>query len=442
MDKKALTIDDIDAAVQFKVPVDPTHIFYTDFSHVRGNFKESTLYRHLKVSAKDPHILNANNTPVLVFLAGMYGSGKTSELHKLADELETPDGYLCVSCNVDIDLDVHNMDFVDILIFQLEQLSIKAGEKGVQLDASIIESFLNWFAECTKESKTSKKTEDSAEVSMETGFSIPGLISFLGKLKSSFVNNREYAETTRSILRKNFSDFKDKFNEFVGEVKMALQQKKVAKDILFIIDGIEKVQTAEMRKRIIIDDGQRLREIKTNMLITMPIELHHDAANMRNIEPVIVRFPFIKLYDKVTCCEIPEAFERFRTFIYKRVDKDLFTDEDLVNDIIRKGGGSPREVLRIIQHMVIELDDDATQLNRDALDKAITYLANIYASGLTQTEIEELKKLKDSGDGNIPYSECLGELLQKLIVMEYNDGTYKRVNPLIEQSELYKKYVG
>jgi hypothetical protein len=32
--------------------------------------------------------------------------------------------------------------------------------------------------------------------------------------------------------------------------------------------------------------------------------------------------------------------------------------------------------------------------------------------------------------------------MENLIVMEYNDGTYKRVNPIVEASEIYKEYVG
>jgi len=42
----------------------------------------------------------------------------------------------------------------------------------------------------------------------------------------------------------------------------------------------------------------------------------------------------------------------------------------------------------------------------------------------------------------MPFDEDLQDLLEKLIILEYNDGTYKRVNPIVEESQLYKQYVG
>ena len=57
---------------------------------------------------------------------------------------------------------------------------------------------------------------------------------------------------------------------------------------------------------------------------------------------------------------------------------------------------------------------------------------------------DKLKILKEANDSNqaIPFDEDWQDLLEKLIVLEYNDGTFKRVNPIVEASVLYRQYVG
>lgn len=58
-------------------------------------------------------------------------------------------------------------------------------------------------------------------------------------------------------------------------------------------------------------------------------------------------------------------------------------------------------------------------------------------------DIEILKKIKQANEKGVPilFMEGLQDLLEKLIIFEYNQGSYKRVNPLVEQSELYQHYV-
>ena len=40
------------------------------------------------------------------------------------------------------------------------------------------------------------------------------------------------------------------------------------------------------------------------------------------------------------------------------------------------------------------------------------------------------------------FDAVMQELLEKVIVMEYNDGNHKRVNPLVEISKIYQERVG
>ena len=63
-----------------------------------------------------------------LFLCGMPGSGKTSELAKYIDHLHNPECYYCIKCDIDTDLDVIDLEYIDILLFQIERL-VKSLEK-------------------------------------------------------------------------------------------------------------------------------------------------------------------------------------------------------------------------------------------------------------------------------------------------------------------------
>ena len=63
---------------------------------------------------------------------------------------------------------------------------------------------------------------------------------------------------------------------------------------------------------------------------------------------------------------------------------------------------------------------------------------------ISAKDFERLKLLKEANENGleIAFDEDWQDLLEKLIVLEYNDGAYKRVNPVVEASSLYKQYVG
>lgn len=443
--KKANSLDEVDNAVRFDVPIGPDHPFFTDFSDVRGDFEDNMIYRSLNVNPKTfiyNHRPNDTNK-TLLFLAGMRGSGKTSELAKIAQKLHNPEGFFCVVCNLDEGLDLNDMEYMDILIFQLERLAEELEKNKLKLTIDIIKSLQDWYVEQIKEINTSIKREGGFEIEVEG--KTPSLLTFLGisaKLKGNLAGSKENAEKIRTVLKKNFTLFSQKFNEFVETVNIALRKKGRAKEILFIIDGLEKIATSDIRKKIVDEESNRIRQIKVNTIFTLPIELFSLEPKLRQFSTV-VPFPFVKIVER-DGKPIEESIERFEDFIARRIDKDLFDSPATMRKAILYGGGSPRELLRVLEYTYLYSDVDAGKLTAAALDKAIKKLSAEYSRYLTNKDLEQLKILQKNNDDNrfTPFDEHWQDLLEKLIVLEYNDGTYKRVHPLVEASQLYQQYVG
>jgi len=443
--KKANKLEEVDTAVRFDIPIGSDHEFFTDFSDVRGDFEDRMIYKALKVNPKTfiyDEIANRGNK-TLLFLAGMRGSGKTSELAKISKKLNHKNGFLCITCNLDDGLDLNDMEYMDIIIFQLERLFEELEKVKLKIDSSIIDSLQSWFSERVKEINKAIKKEAGFEMEISAG--TPSFLSFLGitaKVKSNLLGSKENAQKIRTVFKNNFSDFAIQFNLFVEEVNIKLRETQIAKELLFVVDGIEKAASLDIRKKIILEEANRIRQINANTIFTLPIELMPERQKIISFSTV-VSFPFVKIKEKNG--EIVEkAIQRFIDFTYKRIDSKLFDSPETVRKAILTGGGSPREYLRILEYANMFSDDDAKLITLEALEKGIRKLAAETSQYVSISDLEKLKTLKQSNEADkvMPFDSEWQDLLEKLIVLEYNDGTYKRVNPIIEESQLYKQYVG
>jgi len=441
--KKAIRMEEVDNAVRFDVPVDDKHPFFTDFSHLRGTFEERVLFRALNINPKNLTYNRANNiyNKSLVFLAGMRGSGKTTELAKISAKLHNPDAFFCITCNLDTGLDTNDMEYMDILVFQVERLLTELKDCSVDADEDILQSLENWFSEKVTEVNTAIKREGGFEMEVSAGAS--GLLRILGftsRLKANLQGSKENATKIRTVFRTNFTDFSRKLNEFFEHVNMKLREKHLAQEILFIIDGMEKVATSDLRKKIVVDENDRIRQIKANTIFTLPIELMAETQRIAQMNTVLA-FPFIKVREKDGSV-IQSAMEKFREFVAKRIDAALFDTPETIDQAILYSGGSPRELLRILEYANLHATDE--QITREALEKGLKKMAAQTAQYITVEDFLKLKMLSEDNKQGLETAVDASwqALIEQNIVFEYNDGTYKRVNPVVELSGLYKRYVG
>jgi hypothetical protein len=335
------------------------------------------------------------------------------------------------------------MEYMDIVIFQLERLFEELQKVNLRIDLPIIESLQKWFGERVMEVNNAIKRESGFEMEITAG--TPGILSFLGltaKLKSNLLGSKENAAKIRTVFKNNFADFALQFNLFIEEVNLKLRSEELAKELLFVVDGIEKTASLDIKKKIILEESNRIRSIKTNTIFTLPIELMPERQRLISFSTV-VSFPFVKIRERDGSI-VDKALQRFIEFTYKRIDKKLFDNPETVRKAILMGGGSPREYLRILEYAYMFTKEDAKCITLEALDNGIRRLAAETSHYVSNDDLEKLKLLKQiNNEGKVlPFDESWQHLFEKLIILEYNDGTYKRVNPIVEESQLYKQYVG
>ena len=424
---KATDFYAIQDAVASNIPVDDKHDFYTDFSQFRSSFKEKQIFRNLAINEKTKEC-NVLQQPKKIFISGYRGTGKTSELLKLKNAIHTTKCYFTIFVDIsDEELDTNNIETVDILILMLEKLLEQLQESGAQIDKDIINSFYDWYCTRIEEVNNSKQASVNvdAEASISTGFL--SFIKLAASTKSQLKGSTETKNVIRRVFNQHFSDFVTKFNEFVLSVKEKLSISSSSyEDMLFIIDGFEKIGTLNDRRKILIEDSNKFMLIQTHMMITLPIELFSEGTGLRNFA-TILHLPLIDL-------EQDGAEATLKEFILKRVDKELFEDDTTIKNIIQFGAGHPRQTLQIISRAYVEAEDNT--IDKSAIKEAVKLMGN----ELSVLNIDELQVLREIKNGVFPpVTDAYIGLKAKNIILEYSDEKNNVINPILEENEIYKK---
>ena len=422
---KATKANQILDATAYNNPIDNNHIFYTDFSGLRQDFNINSVYKRLNIINND---CNSLQNPRKLFLRGHRGTGKTSELLSLKNKIKDTQCYFVVFSDLSNGkLDPQNIEIVDILILLLEDLISDLEKDGAQVSENILQPFYDWYSQRIEEVNNSLDISAQVSAEAEIGATIPFFSKLLAKTTSKLGSTNTTKETIRRVFTNKISDFMIKFNEFILSLKEEFITIEKYQDILFIVDGFEKIGKSEDRKKILIDNSEQFNKIKTNMLITLPIELH-EYEYILNSFANIIPFPLITLDDN--------AKDKLKEFILKRIDINLFESENSIDKIIEYGAGSPRETLRIIQEAYTLSDSDI--IDDKSINSAIKSLGKSYSTYLEEEEITILKKIYK--DEYVPFSSECANLLNEKVLLEYGDENY-RINPMVLENERIKKLI-
>ncbi|HIP30851.1 MAG TPA: hypothetical protein EYG83_08620 [Sulfurospirillum arcachonense] len=419
--KKATKFSEIQDATFYNMAIDNEHPFYTDFSNLRKNFSEKKLYRMLNI--QDNNECQPLSSFVKIFLRGHRGTGKTSELLSLQKKIKNTGCYFVVFSDLsDGSLDINNIEFVDVMLLLLEKFMNELENSGATVSSDILEPFYDWFNERITEVNSTIDASATIGVELEGGVSIPFFSKLLAKTTAKLGSSSQTKESIRNVFKPRVSDFLLKFNELTLFIKKEFMKLNKYDDILFILDGFEKIGHLDNRKKVIIDDANLFNRIEANMIITLPIELFEHTHTLTNFAKVI-SFPLISL-------EKEESKIKLKEFILRRVDESLFDHNDVLDKIIVYGAGSPRETLRLIQQAYIEAENELIDL--ESVEKAIVSMGNQMARYLEDKEISVLKQILNKND--VPFDDTVANLLVEKILLEYEKDN-PCINPLVKENK-------
>ena len=430
MDRVPDSLWEVNRALQFDEPLDGDHDpRWVDTEAARGEYSHSPLYRTLGVS--QGVLMGKPPDRGYYLFCGHRGCGKSTELRRIRNSLHDDDRYYVVFSDATKELDVNNLRYQDVLLHLAGRLASQLADDGIVVDAAHLQRLQDWFAQRVE---TRAQTEDFAEqarigVKAETG--IPFIGKIFGEISSAFRTNSTYKTELRRILQNYFSDFADAFSHFIEASVSAVQDAKRGHQILFIVDGTDRLRDADARAFFLADVHQ-LQQVRSLFIYCAPIHLRYEGGAALQGFTKTFQLPMIKI-ENIDESENPVGYETLRAMLYRRAATSLF-QEGIADRLIKFSGGHPRDLLRLVQSAFSFAE--GSQFDLASTDRTVGQLASDYRRILDPEDYELLAKI-DQSPHNPAHSDRARHLLYNLALLEYND-YYWRSHPVIRVSESYR----
>jgi hypothetical protein len=403
---------------------------YVDSQEARGS--EKTFTRLARKFGWDPvsDVFFAPYEKHILFF-GHIGIGKTTELRRYALQLNASRRFYVVEVDVLAKLDRNNLQYTEVLMAMAETLLERLHADGFVLGAEALEPLQRWFGNVVETQTTTKELSAELKTVAEGGGGIPGLIKLLATFTAAFKTGSSQKSEWRREIRNDFTSLALAFNTLIRLAEAQLARKGRAEQLLFLIDGTDKMR-GEDTQQFFVQDAEQLLAIKTLVIYTAPLHLKYDGRLGGKLDADIV-LPMIKLYER-DGGRFEAGWRTMRRLLLLRADRCLFASDAEVDRLVEFSGGHPRELLRLLK-LCCELAED--RIDASVVQTAIEKLAADYRYFLKPADYALLKTI-DSNPVDGGNDEQAQELLHRLALLQYNDGTWRRSHPVVRTLEGYE----
>ena len=423
---------------------DPQKVLTLEDKEFHQDIYQSTI-KPLKVK------LLVNQTPSKTFfICGQIGMGKSTALNYLPDEKIKSKFEVKYLTGREL-FAIHDVDIIDILLmvgFELikdTSLENKYYEglnklKDVNLETLKISKEQSWDYQHIKEDKSTSKLNINVAIA---------------KFDSSLFKNLKMNERERQTIREIFSIDKANLIEFINEIIFDYKNDVMNnnKDLLLIIDDLEKIVDKDIIQKIFVDDHWVFNQINCVKIVPIHIFLpqRHAMFNSDLIE-FDFRIESNKLDDSIDSEEdtkkVTSNIEILNNIIKVRMESDSFIDKKAYADIVEYSGGNIRQLVEIIYqasiHQLDISDFEGTIITQADVKWGISQISN----RLSKVADSKIKVLNQVAKYNKKFDEPTQKdsddfdslLLDNLIFLHKNGTHWYDVNPIIKKTvEVYGK---
>ena len=367
---------------------------------------------------------------------GHPGCGKTTELYQLLKKEKKADFFVCMG-RCDLELDLVDIEYTDILFFFLDLLVRRASELGMELDENLVEDiYAYWEEEIEMTEAVSVQAQTEIHSSAKAKAGLPGLLELMAQIKGVIKNSSDSRMQIRRKIVPKSGELIRKIEEVIENISAQCEQKNMRKVPLIILDGLDRVPLNQAKK-IFRDNGSTFRALPIHFVTTFPIALTYtlEYGDILNYFPNPSKLPMIKLrnWERGQYTEgYEEGKNTMRQIIAKRANLSLF-DEDALVELIDKTGGYIRDLFRCISNAAIRAQRrGSSSISIEDVAVVLNELESDINSRYSDADIPELKKIYE-GEKFVSSSESITNLLQVCAVLEYNGKRWCDLHPLVEQ---------
>lgn len=360
-----------------------------------------------------------------ILFIGHLGSGKSTELYRIQDNLKNK--FKVLRFSIRDETDIQDLTYIDFIFAVMTNILryLEENEYGSKIYA--IENLFNyWNEENIAETVQVDRISAEADIQAKASF----LFSFACKVKGIFQTGKETKTIIRKKIEPSLKVLINNINDIINELENCSHKK-----FLLIIEDLDKLDIPQAEE-LFIRHRKTITSLNLNCIFTLPIYLFYSPSfvEIRDDFDSFQLLSMIKVKEKNgEPCEV--GIETLKEIVNKRVAESLF-DQDGVEFAIDKSGGSIRDIFYILMSSVLnaKLENvDSEFVTYNHIKQAYFALKNTYERFAETKYLKSLKDLyNDPLKKPIDEDSVVMELLKSTAIIEYNCERWCNIHPALE----------
>jgi hypothetical protein len=342
--------------------------------------------------------------------SGHRGTGKSAELYRLYKKIseELFPTYLTVFIKMDEGRELSSFSeqhFLPMLVFHLGK-ALEESPIKVEIDKTEINELLADLLGITK--------EDYKKMNLQLG--VKGIFSLTF---GDFYFRENLGTRVQKVFKEESSQFIIRFNQLLDKIRRVLENK----EILFIIDGSEKIRL-DVYQKLFIENRDMINSIRTLMVIAVPISTHFQITHRQDITmfEIIDTLPMFRVNEKDLKNNNSQLVKKHLELVEKRAIIDNLISLKDLKLCIKYSGGCIRQFFNLIYTAFVECQGN--KIDTKTLESVIMNEGRRIYETLESRHLNVIKSNQyQTSDKEV------AEMLYSLAILKYNGD--RALNPLL-----------
>ena len=413
--------------------VQPNDAWYFDLEH-HLDLKHYPLKAKLDLLFYRPDFVQASDY-VQIGVVGHKGTGKTTQLRKYMNELETSHNITPVFVDVLSTLDQADLSFADVVLILVQSVAEALKEtpgKSNQFPNAQYQLVKNWFSEELLTETHTKEINAALETEASAKGGIPYLANMMAKITATLKTDNQYRTEIRRRAERDPNELIRNVNIFLDAASLSFGEPSKPRTIAVVFDNLEKITNRELVDIAVLQRADDLRKLRCHLLLFLdPADQFAPKTRMVSDVFSFVLVPMLPVraetddFDHVD----GQTLNAITALLEKRLDTQLVFDDPhaCIEEISRKSGGRLRDVLALTRRACENVFtgkiglQDVKDASESLTNERVTAVKPNQWSRLAQ--IHHDKKIANDADD--------AHLLLHSLVLNYNGKQWFDVHPLV-----------